>query len=258
MIAVPSIKDEAVALRQWEFSETSQTAWVLSRGHGLLRLLAKGSRRANSPFSGGIDALTRARLVAIIKPTTELATLTEWDLQEVFWAPRRSLRAHYTGLYMADIVSQLITDHDPHPAIYDALVEGLRALDAETSPVDAALRVQWATLAEAGYAPSLDLDAQTGSPLEPARTYGFDPGSGGLIADPGPSAPGVWRVRSETIDRLRRLSGRGPATQHTAPGVSERACRMLAAWISAIAGGEPRSQAAFLGTIPPVEPPNKG
>lgn len=255
---MPSIKDEAVVLRQWEFSETSQTAWLLSRDSGLLRALAKGSRRPHAAFSGGLDALTRGRLVAIVKPSAELATLTEWDLQEVFWAPRRNLNAHYAGLYMADIVSQLINDHDPHPRIYDALVEGLRALDDGAAAISAALRVQWATLVESGYAPALDRDAQTGRPLDQARTYGFDPGAGGLVADPGAGWQGVWRVRSETVDRLRRLAevdqSQGPTNAET----DERACRMLAAWIAAVAGAEPRSQSAFLGEITPAGAPRRG
>ena len=255
---MPSIKDEAVVLRQWEFSETSQTAWLLSRDRGLLRVLAKGSRRPHAAFSGGLDALTRGRLVAIVKPTAELATLTEWDLQEVFWAPRRVLAAHYAGLYMADIVSQLITDHDPHPKIYDALVQGLRSLEDGASIVHAALSVQWATLVEAGYAPSLDRDAQTGRPLEKARTYGFDPGAGGLVEDPGAGWPGVWRVRSETVDRLRRLADGLPESGSPGSETDERACRMLAAWIGAVAGGEPRSQSAFLGAFTPVRPPKRG
>ncbi|MBL0921771.1 MAG: DNA repair protein RecO [Phycisphaerales bacterium] len=255
---MPTIKDEAVILRHWEFSETSQTAWTLTREHGLLRLLAKGSRRPNSPFSGGLDALTRGQIVAIIKPAAELATLTEWDLQEVFWAPRRSLAAHYAGLYMADVVSQLITDHDPHPRIYEALVLALRALDDPAPVAATALQLQWAALAEAGYAPSLDRDARSGGPLAPARTYAFDPSAGGLTEDPGSGQPGVWRVRAETVLRLRQLALGSPPQPPQDPAADERACRMLAAWIAAVAGAEPRSQAAFLGVIPPSSTPKKG
>ncbi len=248
-----------MVVRQWEFSETSQTALVLTREHGLLRLLAKGSRRPASPYSGGLDALTRGQIVAIVKPTSELATLTEWDLQEVFWAPRRSLAAHYTGVYMTDIASQLITDHDPHPRIFDALVDGLRALGETDACLRAALRVQWQSLVEAGYTPELRRDARSGAVLGASATYGFDPRAGGLVEDPGPRATGdVWRVRAETVDLLRAISA-GGAKEGVDDALSMgRACRLLAAWIAAVIGAPPRSHEAFLGVIPATEPPKRG
>jgi len=40
---VPSITDDAVVLRVWDFSETSQTVALLTRARGSVRGLAKGS-----------------------------------------------------------------------------------------------------------------------------------------------------------------------------------------------------------------------
>jgi len=80
---VPTLTDDAIALRHWEYSETSQTVALFTRTHGLLRAMAKGAKREKSNFSGGIETLTRGRAVAIVKQTTDLATLTAWDLLEI-------------------------------------------------------------------------------------------------------------------------------------------------------------------------------
>ena len=90
---MPTIRDEAICIRHWDFSETSQTVSLLLRDHGVLRGLAKGARRERGSFSGGFDLFTRGEIVAIVKPGRELATLTEWTLLETFPVLRREAPA---------------------------------------------------------------------------------------------------------------------------------------------------------------------
>src|SRR5690606_40070296 len=81
---MPTITDNAVCIRRWDFSETSQTVSLFTREHGILRGIAKGAKREKGNFSGGLDILTRGEVVAILKPGRELATLTAWQLQEIY------------------------------------------------------------------------------------------------------------------------------------------------------------------------------
>ncbi|MHC4990131.1 MAG: DNA repair protein RecO, partial [Planctomycetota bacterium] len=69
---MPTIQDQAVCIRHWDFSETSQTVSLLSREHGVIRGLAKGAKREKGTFSGGIDLLTVGEVVAITKRGREL------------------------------------------------------------------------------------------------------------------------------------------------------------------------------------------
>jgi len=192
---VPKSVDQGVVVRVWDWSETSQTVALFCRDHGMVRGLAKGAKRPKGPFCGGFELLTRGEVVAILKPSSELATLTEWDLQEVFWGPRRSLDAHYAGLYFADLIAHALTDPDPHPALWDALVAALRDLERPSARSAAALRLQWATVVETGYKPHLDAPdaAVTGA----RGAIGFDPAAGRLAPDPGPGVrvQGPWRGR---------------------------------------------------------------
>jgi DNA repair protein RecO (recombination protein O) len=246
--AVPTVTDQAVCIRHWDWSETSQTVSLFSREQGLLRAVAKGARRENAPFSGGLEVLTRGEMVAIVKPSADLANLIAWDLQEVFPALRRSLTAFYSGMYMADVVQSSVTEHDPHPALFDALLDALRTL-GDGRDGAAVLRLQWAALSEAGYLPELELDVARGTPLERARAYTFLPRLGGFSASTPDSGP-AWRVRAETRDGLRSLAGDDPGVPADVPPETvERASRLLAIYLREVLAREMPSMQALFGTI---------
>lgn len=227
------MRDQAVCVRHWDWSETSQTVSLFTREHGLIRGIAKGARREKAPFSGGLELLTRGEIVAIVKPSGALATITAWDLRESFPALRSSRPSFNAGMYLADLVCHTITDEDPHPALFDALLASLRAVGV--SPPEATLRFQWATLVETGYKPAL---AHPGGGRAGA-VYSFSPRAGGLVAlgegegDNTHSAP-VWRVRAPTVDLLRRLDSGEPIGDDAAS--IDRANRLLASYLREILG----------------------
>jgi DNA repair protein RecO (recombination protein O) len=259
--AMPVVHDEGVCIRQWDWSETSQTVSVFCRDLGLVKALAKGAKRQKAPYSGGVELLTRGHAGVIVRPNTELALLTEWDLQETFPALRRSLAAHNAGLYMADLVQHSLHDHDPHRALYDSLMDNLRALSDDGSRGLAVLRFQWATLAETGYKPSLRIDVSSGAELAEAGAYRFSAALGGLMADntapaPGdatgrtpPGVKGAWRVRTETVAVLRLVEQNRPAAEGRAlpPQAVERANRLLAVYLRHVLGREPRTLPLLFG-----------
>ncbi len=244
---MPAVVDRAVVLRLWEFSETSQTVSLFCREQGLLRGLAKGARRERGRFGGGFELLTLGEVVALVKPSTELATLTEWSLSEVFWSTRRDLRAHRIALYMIDLVHHAIVDHDPHPGLFDQLVSHLRTLDSPQAHAPSLLSFQWRLLVEIGYKPSLGTE-EVGS-SERQKTLQFDPLAGGITKAGGTatattrprlrigtaSGP-AWPVRPQTINVLRRLDHADPTPfpDDGDPVHSERASRLLAEYLRVV------------------------
>lgn len=225
---MPPVIDQAVVLRHWEYSETSQTVSLLSREHGLIRGLAKGARREKGSFSGGFEVLTRGELAFIDRESSDLALLTEWDLQEVFWATRRDLRAHRIGLYMIDLAHHAVTTRDPHPALFDEMIWRLRELEEPEKQGEALLRFQWVLLVETGYQPRL------GEFPGSTRTLGFNPLTGTVTEDPGAHATGPeWRVRGETVRLLQALS-RGPGSVAYGAATIDRGNRLLAAYLRSL------------------------
>ena len=222
---MPPVADQAVVLRHWDYSETSQTIALLTRDHGIIRGLAKGARREKGSFSGGFELLTRGEILFIVRPSSELALLTEWDLQEVYWAARRDLRAHHIGLYMIDLVHHLLTTQDPHPTLFDTLAEALSSLDDPDRHDQALLTFQWALLVETGYQPSL------GGP-DVNRTVGFNARAGEVVDDPGANVVStyLWRVRGETIRLLQGIAGGDDSLGVHQATTVDRANRLLASY----------------------------
>ncbi len=247
---VPRIECEAVCVRHWDWSETSQTVSLITREHGLVRCLAKGSKREKAPFSGGLEIATIGHMVSIVRPNSELVLLTSWDLLDPVYLLRADLNRYHGAMYAIDLIPRLINDHDPHPELYDSIREVLMCLgsapecDAQTI---AAMLVwyQWVLLGSIGSAPELRTDVGDGTRLDPGReVYGFDAHQGGFTKDPGNTERAdVWRVRSETLELLRRLDegGETESIEGCDQQALTRAGALLAMYIRTLVGHEIRS-----------------
>lgn len=261
---MPVVFDDAICLRQWDWSETSQTALLFSLNNGLVRVVAKGSKRQGSPYSGGLETLTRAAAGFIIRADAELSLLTEWDLRRTYPALRTHLPAHNAGLYVAELLARMMQNHDPHPELFHVACRTLDMIGRSSPSPGAAqaigaalLRFHWSLLVETGYRPGLSIDARTAEPLADSPTYEFIPDRGMFAAlsrrdapADDPSAPSpqragrAWVVRRATLDTLRSLEHDPPATL-THPGDSpegvERANRLLASYVRYLLGEQPHT-----------------
>lgn len=260
----------------WDWSETSQTVSIFTRSHGVIRGVAKGSKRENSKFSGGFEVLTRGELNAIAKqpgPGAEpLATLTSWDLNEIFPGVRKSLRAFHGAMYVLDLIHHSVRDHDPHVELFECTLETARGLSeapGDTAVDAAVLGFQWAALHFTGFRPELYVDVRTGQKLAERASLVFIPSLGGLsdASTPAPSvhaeAPPevVWRVRAETVLQLRTLaqggfSPHGPRSKADETRGSEsigRANRLLAWYWRFVLGTWPQSVHTALPGVAQVE-----
>ncbi len=206
---MPRVIDQAIVLRCTDWSETSQLVTLLTREQGKLRGLAKGSKRLSpssvARFSGGFELLTLGQVVATVRPTSDLATLTEWDLQQTHRHLRDQLPAQHRALYAVDLCQAMLADHDPHPGAFAILGALLREFADPSALEPGLLRFQWALLADTGYRPQLDQDVRAGQPLTEAASYTFDARAGGLTASDTLDSNTSWRVRHETVTLLRAV-----------------------------------------------------
>lgn len=228
---MPRFHDNAVVLRRWDWSETSQVAWCFTQRHGLIRGVAKGAKRPKSAFDGGLEPLTAGELGVITKPDADLSTLTSWTLEEIGWDARTSLEANHAALLCAGLLASVVTDADPHPALYAALLAVIRGEGA--SPWIGVLGFQWIALVETGHTPRL-----ASSPGN-AAIEGFDPRAGSVVPDPGTHERELWRVRRETLDLLRAVAAGDPLPALDPERVA-RANRFLMSYWTWTLGREPR------------------
>lgn len=235
---MPRISDDALCIRHWDWSESSQTVSLFGREHGLLRGLAKGARRSHGSFGGGLDLFSRGQVLAAGRAVAGggLLTLTEWTMAEAYPRLRLDLAANRAAFYIADLLQRLMPPHDPHPRLFDEAVLALRRLDAADAAPPVLARFQWAILDAAGYRPQMP--AAEGSR---GSRWTFS-------ADLGRIAPGDgegsrrWRVRSETAATLQRIAEAfdlaSPESAADAEAI-DRVGRLLAAYLREILGEEP-------------------
>lgn len=183
---------------------------LFSRQHGLVRGVAKGSKREKGAFSGGFEVPSFGEISMSTKATEGLTLLTAWDLQRTYPAVRSNLSAFYASMCVVDTVYQAVIQNDPHPTLFDGLATGLDRLSDEPSNRRAVLDVLWTVLNETGHRPELHTDVRSGESLVDASTFGFSSRLGGLLPDaPNVTHDGeggtVWRVRAKTVKLLRSL-----------------------------------------------------
>lgn len=254
---MPRFKDQAICIRDLDWSETSQLVVLLTRDHGKVRGLAKGSRRqspsAIAKFSGGINLLNRGEAVVTTRRNTQLAAVTEWDLQDDHYALRLDLRAQRLAMYAADLCNALLADEDAHPVTFEAMRRFLLSLGRPEIPSAdrALLGFQWAVLSDCGFRPELDRDVEADGPLDAlgkAPAYTFDPKLGGFTTRDG-VGDSPWRVRRGTLSVLRKIAGQGGADGPPSgdeAGVG-RANRLLCAYARTILDQELPTMHAVLG-----------
>ncbi|MEM8738420.1 MAG: DNA repair protein RecO [Planctomycetota bacterium] len=263
---MPRFKDQAICIRDLDWSETSQVVVLLTEAHGKIRGLAKGSRRQSpsslARFSGGIELLTAGQAVVTTRPSSDLAAITEWDLQQDYYPLRRDLRAQRLAMYAADLVHAMLPDEAAHPVAF-ALMRDLldrlcqrgtvppAAVPSEPHHADAALlRFQWGLLEDCGYKPELERDVRTDKPLPDAPAYSFDPAAGGFTAQAGLAD---WRVRAQTLALLRGIADPPTAADAAArpaggdPASLDRANKLLCVYARAILDKELPTMAVVLG-----------
>ncbi len=122
-------KDEAICLRTVDYSETSQIVTLFAKRAGKISAIAKGAKRSNSPFDGPIEMLSHGKVLFTAANKDKLATLTEFEQRPALGGLRRNLFALNHALFAAELVNSLTDEHDPHPLLYDRLLEYLHDIN---------------------------------------------------------------------------------------------------------------------------------
>lgn len=113
-------------IRLTRLTETSLIVHWFTEAHGLVKAVAKGARRAKSPFAGQIDLFFGGEITLSRPRSGELLILREVAIRQ--W--REGLRRNYTSTLLAAYCCQLLESavepEHPEPELHDLL---RRALD---------------------------------------------------------------------------------------------------------------------------------
>jgi DNA repair protein RecO (recombination protein O) len=179
--------EPAICLQTTDYSETSQVVHFLTRQTGVVRLLAKGTKRPKSKSGGAIDLLSEGDLLFSVKDTGALGTLMEFSETVSHTSLRRDSRRLNTSLYMLELVREMLAEGDPHRGVFDLLHRALQRLAQEDAPISAVLAYfQWRLLRHVGLLGDLDACCACGVSVQEmsqqAEVY-FSSRQGGLLCD---------------------------------------------------------------------------
>lgn len=218
---MPAIKDQAIALRRLDYSETSQVLLFLTREHGTRRLLAKGIKRSTKKKpAAGIDLLEHGLLEFSVRPGSEgsLGMLMEWQQVNIYLGLRAGLERLYSAQYAAEVTAGMVEEADPHPDVFDALVALLEGLVSGGAALPLLTRYLATLLTGVGLWPDLTRCMLCDKPAPSGLAGFFSAQQGGLICRACVNrVPEKRKVNASILDALRK--GEFDAT--TAPGAFE-------------------------------------
>lgn len=170
-----------VLLHARPYRETSVIVSGFSLNHGKVSLLGRGMRR---PRRGRLlQALSCYRVGW--SGRSALLTLTEFEVELQPSLKGQELAA---GFYVAELISRLVGDREPHPRLFAGTRWAL-----ENIPLDVEFvlrRFEKLLLEELGYGLDFEQEAGGSEPIRPDRRYRFDPGAGFTAVDSPRGYPG--------------------------------------------------------------------
>lgn len=211
-------KTTGLVIRLADFSESSRVVTFFTRDFGKIACIAKGCKRLKGPFETALDLLAESRLVFLRKSSGGLDILTECQLMTRFRPPERNLNCLYGGYYVAELLSGLTEEYDPHPVLYDEAVTTLRRLTEESDFRWPVLRFETVTLREIGHLPDFRACLACGRAVVDYANFVFWVSQGGLLC-PNCRKPefASHPIHGQTLALFEQLSAAEPPPVPTEP-----------------------------------------
>jgi DNA repair protein RecO (recombination protein O) len=120
----------AILLRKRKFSDTSLIVSWCTESFGCIQTVARGARRAKSPFAGKLDLFFEAEIQIARSRKSDLHTLTEVVLKNPFAGIRQSYLRMQTAAYFVELI-EICTERDHRePELFGLLQRAYGYLNA--------------------------------------------------------------------------------------------------------------------------------
>ena len=200
---------EAFVLHSYPYRETSLLLEVFARGFGRVSMVARAARSPRSALRGVLLGFQPLALSWFGKGEVRTLARAEW----IGGAPRLKGEALMCGFYVNELLLRLLPREDPHDALFTRYRGALEQLASHGESASALRSFERALLKELGYAMTLDRDSASGSAIDPARTYRYEPERGPVEVN-GAAADTV--VSGRTLLDMGRDDYADPRTQQEA------------------------------------------
>jgi DNA repair protein RecO (recombination protein O) len=144
-----------IILRVRPLTETSLIVHWLTPEFGRIATVAKGARRAKSPFAGKLDLFYLADFSFSRSRRSDLHALREVSLRETHGAIRQDIFKLRHAAYATSFIEQATETETPLPAIYELLLKFLDFLCKEKTTPQLLFAFELKLLHELGMEPNL-------------------------------------------------------------------------------------------------------
>lgn len=204
MIAPRRIQQQpACILHHRPFRDSSQILDIVTRDHGKIALVARGSRGSKSRLSGILRPFLPLSISWVAKG--DLGTLTGAEAA----GPPMGIHgeAVLAAFYVNELLINFLHRHDPQPEIF-GLYQAVIARLGSSDQIAATLRsFELELLRFLGYAVSFHPDAAADVELDPNRHYSYRVEQGPIAVD---RAEGPMVFKGEVLQSIRSQSFEDP------------------------------------------------
>ena len=144
-----------IILRTRPFTETSLIIEWLTEGLGRIATVAKGARRAKSPFLGKLDLFYAAEFSFVRSRKPDLHTLREVQLKNAHARLREELAWVHQASYFAVFVERGTEKETPIPEIYNLFTSAVETLEGSRLSPRILFAFELKMLTLLGYEPNL-------------------------------------------------------------------------------------------------------
>ena len=119
----------AILLRKRKFSDTSLIVSWCTESFGCIQTIAKGARRAKSPFAGKLDLFFEAEIQIARSRRSDLHTLTEVVVRNPFAGIRSNYLRTQTAAYFVELIEMCTERDHREPELFALLRRAFGYLD---------------------------------------------------------------------------------------------------------------------------------
>jgi DNA repair protein RecO (recombination protein O) len=151
-----SLSTDAIVLRAVSYGEADRIVTLLGRETGKVSALARGARKSQRRFPGGLGLCAIGVASLRERPGADLMTLEKIDVVDGHLALGSDVGRMAHAAYVAELAGKLCAPRQAEPAVYDLLVSFLKLLERDGPSAERLRAFEIRLLGGLGFAPVLD------------------------------------------------------------------------------------------------------
>ncbi len=121
---------EAIVLHAMKYGDTSKIVTLYTKKFGKIKVIAKGSRKANAKFGSSLEPMSHTSIVLYKKKTRDLHLLSKSEIVTPFKKLNSEPEKIFVGLAAVELVNTVMHDEEQNEKIFLLFVETLKAINA--------------------------------------------------------------------------------------------------------------------------------